>query len=217
MLARLAAFALLLLPAVAVADPADAPAITAHATDEHRLALAVNQPFGWSDGNIGVSAYAGVAPHVAVRANVAKYDYALSDAQQLAIIALSGGEDEAERSGGFLDVGLSGVYYPRRLWSGLMVEVGALRRAEKTHMADEFASPAVVDRDVTMYAGRALLGWSWLIYDRAFIAVAVGGSLGHASGSEATKQNDTDQMTVVRPVSGMAGSPEGYLRFGVAF
>jgi hypothetical protein len=220
MLTRVAALALLVLPTLAAADPVDTPAVSAHATAEHRFALAVNQPFGWSEGNIGVSAYAGVTPHVAIRANLAKYSAAErgSIADIIGVLTDGDGGDASYR-GGWFDVGVGAVWYPRALWSGFMMEAGILRRREHTHMDDDFADPQVVDRHITTYAGRVLGGWSWLIKDRAFIGLAVGYSYGRATGSEATGSSDVlqPQMTVVRPVSEGVGSAEGYLRFGVAF
>ena len=220
MLTRVVAL-VLLLPSLAAADPTDTPAVTAHATTENRFAIAVNQPFLWNEGDIGISAYAAVAPHVAIRANVARYSYAEQGAAlSVAAVILAGDDgDGPSKSGGFFDMGVGAVWYPRALWSGFMLEGGVMRRREHTHAEDDFADPEIVDRHVTTYAGRVLGGWSWLIMDRAFIGLAVGWSYGRANGTESTGQIAIiePQMMVTHSVSTWDAAVEGYLRFGVAF
>jgi len=176
------------------------------------VAVAVNAPSGWLDaGSVAGSAYVGLSEHQALRVNAATYAYTQSAAMELFIAAL-GGEDEASRSGRFVDVSAGWMYFSNRLWSGFTVELGVLGRARDTTIDDSNASPAVVHTTTHTLAGRALIGWSWLIYDRAFIAVGAGLSAGYEAGSETT-----EPMTTTRAVGRSAINAEGYLRFGFAF
>lgn len=175
------------------------------------VAVAVNAPSGWVDaGSIAGSAYVGLSEHQALRLNVATYAYGTSAAME-AFIAALGAEDEASRSGRFVDLGAGWMYFSDRLWSGFSVELGVLGRSTDARVADDNASPQVVHTTTRTVAGRALVGWSWLLYDRAFIAVAAGLSAGYERGTE------TGDAMSTRPVGRASVNAEGYLRFGFAF
>ena len=63
--------------------------------------------------------------------------------------------------------------------------------------------------------GRALVGWSWLIHQRAFIAIAAGLSVGNESGNDTTTP---DRMpTITKPVHRTRNDGEGYIRLGIVF
>jgi hypothetical protein len=176
------------------------------------VAVAVNAPTSWFDaGSIAASAYLGLAEHQALRVNAATYAYTLSTPME-AVIAALGGEDEASRSGRFVDVSAGWMYFSNRLWSGFTVELAVLGRTRDTTIDDSNASPQRVRTTTHTLAGRALIGWSWSIYDRAFIAVAGGLSAGYEAGSETT-----DPMTMTHTVGRSAVNAEGYLRLGFAF
>jgi hypothetical protein len=68
------------------------------------------------------------------------------------------------------NVGIAVVWYPRRAWDGLLLEAGVLRRARDVYVWPEFEEKTFTRS--TEYAGRALIGWSWLIREHLFIAIA---------------------------------------------
>lgn len=182
-----------------------------------RFALAVNLPLGWIDGrSVGGSFYAGVSNTDAIRVNIASYANTASVVGELISAATNGDGEESVRSGRTLDVGVGLVHYARALWDGFTLEAGALRRARDIGITSEFASSYRVSTDTTTYAGRALIGWSWLIQKRVFIAAAIGGSAGIETGTEKT-ENDRGEMMKTTKVDRSDVSFEGYLRFGSAF
>lgn len=194
-------------------------AASAAATEATRVraAVGINNPLSWSNSNaFGISAYLGIGEHHAIRGNVASYKYRSSDVGNVISAAAGGDGDEASYGGDTSDVGIAWVYYPRSMWSGLSLELGVLRRALDHRLTDEFASPEFIATRTTTYAGRAMIGWSWLIYDHVFIAVAAGLSIGHESGTETTERHDGD-MPVQKTVSRVSAEAEGLLRLGIAF
>jgi hypothetical protein len=189
------------------------------ATAETRVhvAVGVNSPLSWPDHiSFGGSLYVGIGEHHAIRANYASYKYSSSALAGVAALAAGGDGDEASYDGNTTDLGIAWVYYPRRPWSGWMFEVGALRRDRDHHLDDEFANPEVIATRTTTYGGRAMIGWSWLMYDHVFLAVAAGFSIGRESGTETTQRYETS-MPVQTKVSRVAGEGEGLVRLGVAF
>lgn len=195
----------------------EADSAPAAATTGVHVALGVNSPLSWSNSaSLGASLYAGFGEHHAIRANLARYDYRSGFLGEVAALIADSDGDEGSYGGRITDVGIGWVYYPRRPWSGWMFELGVLRRARDHRLEDEFRTPEVVATRTTTYAGRALVGWSWLMYDHVFLAVAVGLSLGHESGTETT-QRYVDGMAVRTHVSRSDVGGEGLLRLGVAF
>ncbi len=220
----------LLLPSIALAVLASAahadelaatdakPASVVQTMDApRRFALAVNLPLGWIGGrSVSGSFYAGISNTDAIRVNVASYANTASVVGELIDAALGGDGEEATRSGRTLDLGVGLVHYSRALWDGFTLEAGALRRARNIGITSEFASSYRVSTDTTTYAGRALIGWSWLIQKRVFVAAAVGGSAGIETGTE-NSENDRGEMMKTTKVDRSDVSFEGYLRFGGAF
>jgi hypothetical protein len=179
----------------------------------HRFALATNPPLRWVGlAAIAASGYVAVSPRSAVRANVAVYDY---DANLAVAVISQFVEDPARRTydGRIVDVGVGWTYFPRTLCDGATFEVGVLRRAAKTHLEDA----QIVDRNVRTYATRALVGWSWLIRDRVFIAIALGGSEGYTYGRESTARESPQMDPKTRQVAAWDAALEGYFRVGFAF
>ena len=182
-----------------------------------RFALAVNFPSGWIDGkSIGASAYVGLTDHLALRLNVASYRYGTPLAAEIVAGLISGDGPEGSYGGRILDLGVGVVHYSRGLWDGFTLEAGALRRGRDTYSRDDYAGYARIDTTTAAYAGRALIGWSWLIKERVFIAAALGGSAGIETGTEKT-ENDRGEMMKTNKVDRSDVSLEGYLRFGGAF
>ncbi|MEO8705005.1 MAG: hypothetical protein ABI867_33440 [Kofleriaceae bacterium] len=178
------------------------------------VAVGVNVPFRWPDGNsIAVSLSVGLAKHHAIRANVASYEY--TDAIGDAVAALAGGENESSRSGRITDVGIGYVNYSRELWSGFMLEVGALRRAKDISARRDDTEN--YDTKSTTYSGRVMIGWSWLISHHVFVAAAVGASFGLERGSEITRTDSNPAMPVTTDVDRATGVGEAYLRIGGLF
>ena len=189
------------------------------ATADRTYAVAINEPIGWKSGfAVAGSVYGRVAPHQAVRINAAMYDYNGNVPGEL-INSLAGG-DGARNTGRLIDVGAGWQYFPRRVFDGPTVEVGLLHRTLDTRVEDEWDHPGDVSRDGQEIAAHALLGWSWMIQNRVFIALAMGASKGYAYGTETTREMafPTEPQT---PMSHHFGEWttgfESYLRFGVAF
>jgi hypothetical protein len=195
----------------AYADPAaGAESAPVAETPSLRFALAVNAPLGWATHSFGVSGYVRLNEHLAVRGNLASYQN--SEALKGTIGAITG-NDGTGYGGTILDVGIAGVWYPRRVWDGFLLEVGALRLERNVYVWPESESKTFT-RSIE-YAGRALVGWSWLIHQRAFIAIAAGLSVGHESGNDTTTPDG--MPTITKPVHRGRSDGEGYIRIGVMF
>ena len=108
------------------------------------------------------------------------------------------------------------MYFPRRVWDGPTLEAGLLRRSGATSVTDEYAENAVEKRDTQYLAARALVGWSWLVADRAMIAFAVGAAGGYELGTVTTQKMSTS-APMTHAVSEWKTSAEGYIRLGFAF
>jgi hypothetical protein len=202
----LASLAILLAPGAAAADDTDLE------LRDLPLSIGVNSPYSWlkeGDKGFGVSVSYGLSRHFAVRGNYARYG---EDGPTLGIIGEIMGGESATYGGSVEDFGLSLVYYPRRLWDGPMVEVGALRRQRDSSVRDEFALTRTTTLD---YAGRAMVGWSWRFASVMYVAVAIGISAGRERGLEVSAPEFG--MPTTRVVDGAGVDTEGYLRFGFAF
>ncbi|HSR98724.1 MAG TPA: hypothetical protein VLM79_16825 [Kofleriaceae bacterium] len=197
-------------------EPGSSPDVSA-VSSRRSLAISTNLPLMWKDAaSIAGSVYVGVSRRHAIRANVASYKNSVSGAAGDAIVGLLGGEGEASFTGRTTDVGLSWIFYPDRVWSGWTLELGALRRARDIAVNDDNRTPQRVATDTTTYAVRAMVGWTWLIQQRVFIAAGAGLSVGRETGTETTS-SDFDRMTTRTSVARRDVTAEGYLRFGVAF
>jgi hypothetical protein len=169
-----------------------------------RFALGLNSPLEWILNSFGASGYVRTGRHFALRANVA----ASTDGGVVGELI-----PEAGHLGTITDYGIGGVWYPRRAWDGALIEVGALVRVRNTSTLD--VDPEVTTRSTTC-AGRALIGWSWLIRSRVFVAFAVGGSWGLELGEDTSVAGYRDE-TMTTPVRRKRPNVESYLRFGVVF
>ncbi len=187
-------------------------------TSKTEVAITVNQPFRWLDGgSIAVSGYVGLAAHHAMRANVSRYDYTSNLVGDL-IAGLHGDDgNESLYQGHLTDVGVAWIYFPRRLWSGFSFEAGLLGRHRNTSVEDDFATPAIVETRSMTIAGRAMLGWNWLIARHMFVSLAFGVSAGYETGKETTAQTLFEPMFTAHDVGRMHVSGEGFLRLGAAF
>lgn len=192
-----------------VASPAVAdPPATPPAPEERSLgsfAIGVNSPFGWfqrDTRSIGASLFLGVTPHFAARASFARYENPESLWR-----AIASGENFGPR-GTFIDAGLACTWFPRRLWEGPTLELGALWRGRDTTLRPGQSDE--IKTDSNMYGPRAMVGWSWLVTRHIFVAVAVGGSLGYETG-----RATTGGMT--KSVSRGQADGEGYFRIGFAY
>lgn len=186
-----------------------------HADEGVKIAVGVNPWFRWAHaGAIGISAYAGITDHQAIRANFATYEYEGPSSEILAAVAMEG---EGLYMGRIVDVGVGWMYFPRRLWSGPSLEAGLLRRARDTYSRNEYDEPQVADTKTASYCGRALVGWSWLFADHVFISIAAGLSVGYETGRETTGTVEgPSDMDVTRDVGRSDVSGELFLRFGGA-
>jgi hypothetical protein len=92
-----------------------------------------------------------------------------------------------------------------------------LVRSRDTRTEDDFAPIGIVETRTRTVSARALVGWSWFFFDRAFLSIAVGASLGGEVGSERTSPRAYDPMFTQQDVRRMAHELEGFMRLGVAF
>lgn len=204
---------------IAAAGPE--PAVRASRGDEKiAVALAVNNPVMWNEAeSIGVSGYIAFKARQAIRFNVANFRYHCNLAGSL--LSLLNDGDGAVCTGRITDVGIGWQYFPRSVWSGFSIELGGLRRSKDIREEDYFALPEVVATDITGYAARAMLGWSWLGWKRVFLATALGASVGRYAGTESIAQSsydpdgNLDYMT--KDIARIEIGVEAYLRLGVAF
>lgn len=214
------AFVLVLATTAATATTSADPdiALTARA-DRPQIALAVNPPVRWANGEaLAGSIYVGFHRHHAIRANVARWDNHDDAFGTLIGDAFFGGDgSDATESGRYLDGGIGYMYFPRKLWSGPSLEAGFLVRNQHTRVEDDFAPLGIVETHTTTLAGRALAGWSWLVYGHAFISVAVGVSHGYETGRETTSRQTFMPVYETHHVSGSKTAGEGFLRIGGAF
>ena len=216
---RLAVLALASLASTAHADPAT-PAVAATvpataAPAEHRFALAVNEPLGWIDaGALSVSGYGSIDQHQVIRLNVSSWSHhrTLEAGDAFAAIVTSG-ESGASGNGRYTTAGASWMYFPRRAYDGLSIELGALVQLRHTKdYTDDFSDDATTI-DTTRIAGSAVLGWSWLGWDRVFASLQVGASVGRDSGSQLSHVEN--QMDVTTPIDRVGVEGEAFMRFGV--
>lgn len=194
----------------------------AHASRGHRFSLGVSSPTGWLRGllvghsSVGASLSVGLDRHHAIRANVSRYDAF----EVLPILFAVARLQDSLATGRILDASLGWVYYPRRLWDGLMFEAGVLRRDRDVQEIRALFDDTSVAIESVTYAGRASLGWSWRVTRHAFIAAAVGVSVGRERGERTTTERDMDfpddRVTTSR-VARLQADPELYLRFGFTF
>lgn len=193
--------------------------------DTLEVAAGVNPPFRWQDGNDGQalagSLYVGWGGHHAIRANLARWDNTGASAGLLVtdILGESDGSD-AIHTGQITDVGASYLYFPRKLWSGLFLEGGVLVRAKNISVEDDFNSTGKVETDSKTYAGRALAGWSLLMFDHVFVSLSLGFSIGYEHGREIFTVDPIHPMEtppIARDVGRGATSGEAFLRIGGVF
>src|SRR3569832_1147780 len=153
----------------------------------HRFALAVNEPFGWPyAGALGFSGYGSIDQHQVIRLNVASWLHARTAGARVLLRALFEGVDDAGAGvyGRYTTVTASWMYFPRRAYDGFSVELGALVQVQHTFAYDDEAHPDGTSIDARRYAGTALIGWSWLGWDRVFASLQVGASYGHEAGNQ---------------------------------
>jgi len=196
--------------------PASGPAPAA--TESAPVAIGTNLPLLWKNGDaLSASLYVGVSDHHAIRGNVASYKN-LSTVAGDAIVGILANSDgsEASFSGRTTDLGIAWVYYPRSVLDGFMLEAGALRRARDVSVHDSNRTPERVTTTTTVYAARAMIGWSWLLGRHVFVATGVGLSVGHESGTELF-ETEYNGMTTSANVSRIDVSAEAYLRMGAVF
>jgi hypothetical protein len=177
------------------------------------IAIATNLPFLWPNAySIPGSVSVNLSARHAIRANVTSWQY---DNVAAGLATASSGGDFVPADGRTTDVALSWVFYPRRLWDGFLLEVGALHRSSDVTWKDDddLASVPFTERRTTLYAGRAMIGWSWRINRYLFIATAVGLSDGWESGTWKERRAD-GSVAMTMAIAEQARSLEGYLRFG---
>lgn len=207
-------FSLYMLIVVGLAAPARAetPSPAAARSNELPVALGVSSPVGWFFDSLGVSAYVGLGRSSAVRANYAAYDHRFSLDEPL-----------ASHRGRIRDYGIGGVWYAKGLWEGLMLDAGALRRDRDIVVG---ATYETTETRSTTYAGRVMIGWSWLLEKRVFLAIAAGLSVGRETGEETITPEDPfdgwrttpdGSRTAPQRVDRLQVDFETYLRFGIAF
>jgi hypothetical protein len=167
------------------------------------FSLGVNSPIGWAAGGFGTSLSFGFRDHHAIRLNVASY------AHRTPLLS-----EEITYGGRTTDVGVGWVLYPRSLWSGLTLELGALVRSAELSENDTF-DEVMVKRDTTTFAARALAGWTWRLGYYAFVSAAVGLSAGVERGDASSQRYMEEKVTSTVDDGAVKG--EAYLRMGFAY
>ncbi len=145
----------------------------------------------------------GFERHHAIRVNFASYK------------ELGHPEGATSFGGSVTDFSAGWGYYPRSLWSGLSLELGALVRVRDHRESLPFGEPETLSTDTTTYAARALAGWSWRLGRRVFFAAAAGASIGLERGT-LTGFDALDELESTTRVNRKTTDFEGYVRFGVA-
>ena len=149
-----------------------------------------------------------------LRLNVASY--ANQDPLLFQVAAIAAGADESTLTGRTTDVGVGWMYFPRRAWSGMFVEAGALVRVRRLTDNDSNGYPELQITDTQVIAARALAGWSWRVFGHGFIAVAAGGSGGYEWG-KAISQADGNSPLVTTRVAKLDPEFECFMRLGATF
>jgi len=185
------------------------------APPDHRFALAVNEPLGWIDaGALGLSGYGSIDQHQVIRLNVASWSHGrTADAGDAFAAILAGADGGAGADGRYTTASASWIYFPRRAYDGLSLELGALVQVRHTHDYDDDLSSDGTTIDTTRYAGSAMIGWSWLGWDRVFASLQVGASYGHDGGGQLRHLDG--QMDVVTSIDRFSVQGEAFMRFGV--
>jgi hypothetical protein len=212
------------IPALVAAGPASAPLAPPGVAPPRggsspepagiRAAVAVNSPVSWFDGSAGISVYWGFKGRHALRANLAHYQAPSFLIGGLIAVATNGEASGPSRDS-FIDASVGYMVFPRRLWSGPLLEAAVMLR--KPLDVGGYGAINEYQEDTQIVAGRVLAGWSWLITDETFVSIAVGGSAGIEWGVERTAQALDTLMPHTRPISRTPVSPEGFLRIGRTF
>ena len=192
---------------------------TTESAPTHTLAVAINEPIGWNDANaIGISVYGAISEHQVIRLNAATWRRNADDVGGALLFLATQGE--LNGYGRYTDVGAAWMYFPRRAYDGFSVELGALvRRRDTFEYLNDFDPDGTYVKSTTL-GGRALVGWSWLGWNRVFASLQVGASVGRESGTQtvlATQYNGSTMTETMQSssVARAAVSPEGFVRFGV--
>ncbi|HSK01542.1 MAG TPA: hypothetical protein VK932_09885, partial [Kofleriaceae bacterium] len=168
------------------------------------VALAVSSPVGWLRNTFGASVYVAPGAHSAIRANFTRYD------AQTLLPAIIAQFENAPYHGPITDLGIGWSWYPRRPWEGFLFELGVNRRQRETRIHPEHGDR--VDTTSTTYAGRALIGWSWMLNRRMFLAIAVGASAGREQGHETITPEFPREMPTTQAVDRTQVDFESYWR-----
>jgi len=171
-----------------------------------RFSFGVNSPLSWLRKSFGASLAIGVNRHHAIRANFARYN-----PDDLLLLLAAGGE-RLPRIGSIQDLGLSWTYYPRKLWDGVMLELGAIRRERDVQVLGDVGEDWTT-RSVA-YGGRATVGWSWRLGRAWFVSIAAGLSVSREVG-KVTAKDDLGMVTT--KIDRTNTDPEIYMRLGFAF
>lgn len=195
------------------------PDVTVTTRQKVRIGFAVNPPLRWfSDGKEGdrafaASLYGALGTHHVLRGNAARYPYG----EDNPIGAIT---SESSFDGDVTDFGASYMYFPRRAFDGFVVEAGVLFR--RTDGVDHGPFWDDTTRKTDYFAGRALVGWSWLFADRIFTSLQVGASAGYERGMQSVCDSSAATcMEYGGPVETKVKErtilPEGFMRIGVVF
>lgn len=173
------------------------------------IAVSVSSPVGWLRDTFGASVYVAPGAHSVIRANFSRYD-----AESL-LLSLLANFENAPHHGTITDLGIGWSWYPRRPWDGFLLELGVNRRERDTWVHSEIEDR--VDTTSTTYAGRALIGWSWMLNRRMFLAIAVGASAGREKGRDKITPEFPREMPTTQAVDRTQVDFESYWRLGVVF
>jgi len=179
----------------------------------YNLAVAVNSPLGWIDGNsIGGSVYVGLTDHQVLRANVASY---VGNLTTTLAEGLAGSDSASTHKGRITDGGVGWQIYSHERMDGWMLELGPMLRVRDTQQSGDMV-PQVTTKTSEL-AARALVGYSVMMGKRVFLAAAVGVSCGYEWGNEVRKDLVRDAPDVEAAVNRPRVTAEGFIRLGFTF
>lgn len=189
---------------------ANTPAAERPVQPSERFAIGVSEPVGWTAATFGISAYTAITPHVVLRANYTTHQPENAFDIGLVELLAPGGEDDGTHAGYIHDFSAGAMWFPRRAYDGVSVELDALVRLR--HQVDTTEDMMVMTTDATTVGGRVTVGWTWRLNNRLFISATIGASVGARRGTMTTHDAESTSVTVL---PGDEATPEGFVRFGV--
>lgn len=165
-----------------------------------RLAVGVNPPTRWRDDSFTASLLIGLSKRHALHLAGGSYKPQYQR------------DEDNSYEGSLKDLSVGVTYFPRKLWDGATFELGGLVRYNSLSTDTIDVS---IDTATRRLGAQALVGWSWHLGGWAYVAVAIGGSVGKEEGEE--RRRTSTRGAGIVSVDRTELAVESYLRFGIAF